>query len=191
MRAVVMGAVAAVLGLSAAANAGVNIGIDIHSGPPAPRRVWVSPVYETRVERVWVPPVTQTVVQNVWHPAETRDQVTHTWVADRYEDRDIAERDAYGRTVIVRRTLLVQPAHWEDMRTPVEVRPGYYAPETQCVTIVPGHWDTVTRDVCVRSGYYDDCGPVYAPVYASPPPPYRPYGYHGGYDRGDRYRDHR
>ena len=140
MRAALLSLVSASLIAGATtAQAGVSVDIDVHSGPPA--RYY--PVGGEQIDRVWVPPVKQLVTQNVWHEPVTEDRVERTWVPDRYEAREVRGHDYRGRPVRVIEQVLVEPAHWEDRRTCVVVRAGYFGPETTETIIQPGYWQPV------------------------------------------------
>lgn len=99
-------------------------------GRPAPvyERVWVAPVYETRVRRVWCEPVYETRCREVYCPAVTRCE-TYSYL------------DHCGRWVTGTRTVIVVPAHTKTIHEQVLVRAG--------------HWNTVSEQVCVRAGYWN------------------------------------
>jgi hypothetical protein len=125
-----------------------SVGVQIVAGEPM-QHVWVEPVYEMRVERVYREPVVQ-------------ERIERVFVADRFETRSVQLLDSCGRTVYRNETVLVEPAHWQDVRQQVVVRPGFY--------------EDVAQQVCVREGYWQyapaDGGPViYAPPVVVVPEP--------------------
>jgi hypothetical protein len=111
----------------------IKVDIDFSGGRYHPRyehrrvRYWVEPTYRTVTERVWVEPVYKTVYEDVCVPGryEVRDVVHHHW----------------GRRVIVRERVLVEPACTRKIARNI------------CVS--EGHWDVVERKVCVTEGRWD------------------------------------
>lgn len=149
------------LGMSAApAQAGIrDIDVAIRIGRPAPTRVWVEPVYETRCERVWVEPVYQTRCERVWREPVYEERAVQTWVPDRYECRQERYRDRWGRVVYREVRVLVEPGHYEQSCQRVLVREGCWENVEQRVCVTAGYWTNVEKRVCVREGFWQEACP--------------------------------
>jgi hypothetical protein len=157
-RTALLAAAVASLTLGTAANANIvtdlQIRIGMRNSRPPVERVWVAPVYETRVERVWVEPVFETRGDRVWHEAVYEDRCDRVLVPDRWETRREESRDYHGRRYTREVRVLIEPAHYEDRPSHVLVREGYWEEAPQRVCVSDGHWAETTRQVCVRDGYW-------------------------------------
>jgi hypothetical protein len=101
---------------------------------PGPRyeRVWVPPVYETRIRQVWCAPVYETRCREVYIPAVTRCEY-YTY------------RDHCGRLMTGTRTVIVAPARTDTVHERVLVTAGHYDTVREQVLVRAGYWTTVCR----------------------------------------------
>jgi hypothetical protein len=157
------------LSLGGAAHAGTYTDFSISFGSrPAVERVWVEPVYQTRVDRVWVEPVYQTQCDRVWHEPVYEDRCDRVLVPDRFEVRTETNRDYYGRKYTREVRVLVEPAHYVDQHSQVLVRDGYYEDVSRQVIVADGHWVETSHQVCVSDGRWVD-----QPIACAPAPSVR------------------
>ena len=135
-----------------------DLHVRVNIGRPAPQvqRVWVEPVYETRVDRTWVEPVYQTQTNRVWHEAVYQDRCDKVLIPERWETHTRMARDNRGRVVEIRERVLVSPAHYEDKHVQVLVRDGYFEDVCSQVLVCDGHWIESPKQVCVAEGHWAD-----------------------------------
>jgi hypothetical protein len=143
-----------------------SIGISIGSRTSAPpiidcepprvveERVYVEPAYRTVADRKWVPPVYRTVTDRVWVEPVVRTTPDRRWVPDRYEWRDVAYRDHYGRRGVRQEHVLVERGHFVDCPRTVEIAPGRWDTCTREVLVCEGKWETCERQELVAAGYW-------------------------------------
>ena len=127
--------------------------------PPPPRlveeRVYVEPVYRTVTDRRWVEPVYRTVADRVWVAPVTRTIPDRKWIPDRYEWRDVASYDHYGRRRYSREYVLVERGHFIDCPREVEIAPGRWDTcGTRQELVAEGHWEDCPRQELVSAGYW-------------------------------------
>jgi len=119
------------------------------------QRVWVPPVFETRVRTVTVEPVYEMRTRRVWVPPVFEDRWVTREVPAKYRMRDEPIFDRRGR-VIGSRTVreVIQPARTIREKVRVEVRPGCHKEVRDRVLVRPGDRKVVRERVLVREGYY-------------------------------------
>jgi hypothetical protein len=137
----------------------LRIGNDPFCEPP-PRhelretRVWVEPVDRTVHEKVWVEPVYRSTYDRVWVEPVYREENERIWIPDRYEYRECVEWE-YGRRVVRRERVLVEPGHWDIRTHRVLVCEGRWENVERQELVCAGRWEYVERQECLTPGHWE------------------------------------